>query len=122
MRVRIRTMTGWEYVEGVPVKIGVISDLFAATPHVLPQMWAVQNRWNITHMPSGHCYVCYASSPNEAVSEFSRVVQHVGRKSYQKAVRKAMKRARPEGLPSNENLNAGRYYFSFSYQGNPSTR
>ena len=89
--VRINTMMGWKTVEGVPVKVGNISDLFAATPYLLPSSSVLNGRWNITHIPSGCCYMTYARSVKQAVELFEDEIKSVGKERYQDAIYRAMK-------------------------------
>lgn len=79
--VRILTYSGWKTVLGVPVKIGVIADLFVATNYPF------SNAWNITHVPSGHCDETYEPSPSRAAKTFEEKIKKIGRKKYQAAVR-----------------------------------
>lgn len=77
-------------VKGIPVKIGVIEDLFVATP-----VWYASGRvsdalWNITHIPSGHSKHAYAPSVRKAVRMTEEKIKALGKQEYQKAIRKAM--------------------------------
>ena len=88
--VRAHCFHGWETVVGVPVKIGVIEDLFAATPRITWSQRIHKNLFDITHIPSGFCYAVGAKSPHDAAAAFEAKIKAIGKKKYQKAIMKAM--------------------------------
>lgn len=79
--------------KGVPVKVGVIDDLFAAT-HKWMNGNYFETDWNITHIPSGLCHSACAFSPQEAVAHFTSEILRLGKERYQKRINNAMKRRR----------------------------
>jgi hypothetical protein len=77
-------------IQGIPITVGNINDLFVATPNILPSMTVSERSWNITHIPSGHCYACYSDSPEDAVRDFERALQNIGKRKYQKRIKQIM--------------------------------
>lgn len=80
--------------KGIKVKIGVLDNMFVATPRVRYDNSFDELKWNITHIPSGYCYDCRADSPEEAVSIYERKIKTVGKLNYQRELRRIMKTVR----------------------------
>lgn len=78
-------------VLGVPVKIGVLEGVYAATPR-----WAFPNQilkdvWDVTHIPSGLAHLSASDCPEDAAEKLSEFIQRIGKATYQHKIRRAMK-------------------------------
>ncbi len=78
--------------DGIPVRIGVIDDLFVATNKHMGAGVFLSGVWNITHIPSGAGAIVNASSPEEAVRLTEAKIRSIGKAGYQRLIRKAMRR------------------------------
>ena len=92
MRVLLCSPTGTKVVDGIPIKVGILDKHFAVTPCWLSSKFLVENRYNVTHIPSGCCYAAWAKSAKAAKAMFEEKILQIGKTRYQKVIRQAMKK------------------------------